>query len=67
MSSDNENVRVVCRCRPFSEKEKLGGFTKCISMDTRAGSISISNQKGDHDAKTFTFDSVFDEDSKQVF
>ena len=66
MTSDKENVRVVCRCRPFSQKEAQAGFTKCVSMDSKSGFVSIQSQKNDQELKNFTFDAVYDEESTQV-
>lgn len=64
--SDKENFHVVCRCRPFSVKEKDAGFYKCVKIDSQAGSISLQGPKSDQDAKSFTFDAIFDDDSTQV-
>lgn len=63
----SENVIVVGRCRPFSEKEKAAGHTKVSEMNTKNGSINLSNPKNTSDTKTFSFDAVFDEDATQVF
>ncbi len=65
-TSSSENVQVVCRCRPFSEKEKNSGFKQCVTIDTQAGSIALLSDKNDKEEKTFTFDAIFDETSKQV-
>ncbi|KAJ3273827.1 Kinesin-like protein kif3b [Terramyces sp. JEL0728] len=62
---EKENVIVVGRCRPFSEKEKLAGHTKVAEMNKKNGSIMLSNPKNTLDVKTFSFDAVFDEDSTQ--
>ncbi|KAJ3321704.1 Kinesin-like protein kif3b [Boothiomyces sp. JEL0866] len=60
-----ENVIVVGRCRPFSEKEKLAGHTKIAEMNRKSGAIMLTNPKNPSDVKTFSFDAVFDEDSTQ--
>eukprot|EP00842_Homolaphlyctis_polyrhiza_P006862 jgi/Hompol1/765/HPOL_001365-RA len=56
MSSSSENIIVVCRCRPFSEKEKAAGHTKVCEIDPKAGTIALKNPKNESDTKTFTFD-----------
>jgi kinesin family protein 3/17 len=78
----SESVIVCVRCRPFNEKEKQGGYKKIVNIDTKLGQISITNykenpnnngstgslnkDKNEENTKTFTFDSVFDEDCKQI-
>ena len=78
----SESVIVSVRCRPFNEKEKQGGYKKIVNIDTKLGQISITNykenpnnngstgslnkDKNEENTKTFTFDSVFHEDCKQV-
>eukprot|EP00833_Pecoramyces_ruminatium_P002353 jgi/Orpsp1_1/1176385/evm.model.c7180000057401.1 len=78
----SESVIVCVRCRPFNEKEKQGGYKKIVDVNTKLGQISITNckenssnngssssinkDKHDENTKTFTFDSVFDEDCKQI-
>lgn len=60
-----ENVQVVCRCRPFNEKEKLAGHSQITEIDDKAGVIKLKNPKNDQDTKTFTFDAVFHETCTQ--
>uniref|UniRef100_UPI003AABD84E kinesin family member 3Cb n=1 Tax=Centroberyx gerrardi TaxID=166262 RepID=UPI003AABD84E len=62
-----EAVRVVVRCRPFNRRE---GITECeniLEIDGKLGQITIRKPKAppDEPMKTFTFDSVYDWDSKQ--
>jgi hypothetical protein len=65
--SEKESVKVVMRCRPFSEKEKVGGYANCVEINKDTASVSIKNQNNSSDpAKLFTFDSVFDGNSTQV-
>ncbi|XP_042145907.1 kinesin-like protein KIF3A [Ixodes scapularis] len=69
MSSDTENIRVVVRCRPLSEKEKAAGCQNIVTVDSVQGTLLVANPPGSHgDAppKMFTFDTVFDADSKQM-
>ncbi|KAI9105271.1 P-loop containing nucleoside triphosphate hydrolase protein [Phlyctochytrium arcticum] len=61
-----ENVIVVLRCRPFSEKERVAGHKKSVIIDPKAASITLTSPKSESDIKTFTFDAAFDEDCKQV-
>ncbi|XP_062324638.1 kinesin-like protein KIF3B [Osmerus eperlanus] len=61
-----ESVRVVVRCRPFNRRE----ITSCdniLEMNGRLGQITIRNPKAPPEdfMKTFTFDAVYDGDSKQ--
>ena len=58
---------MVIRCRPFNTKEKNEGHSRITSIDEPSSSITISNPyKMDEQPKTFTFDYVFGEESKQV-
>ena len=62
----SENVLVVGRCRPFSEKEKQAGHSNITAIDTKAGSIKLSNPKTPSDSKMFSFDAMFDENCTQM-
>ncbi|GFG29444.1 hypothetical protein Cfor_02644 [Coptotermes formosanus] len=63
-----ENVRVVVRVRPLSEKEIEAGYRQITKVDTVHKTISVENpQAADGEPpKTFTFDVVFDTDSRQM-
>nr|CAD7590921.1 unnamed protein product [Timema genevievae] len=63
-----ENVRVVVRVRPLSRKEQEAGYRQIMQVDTVNNSICVENpQAADGEPpKMFTFDSVFDMDSRQV-
>jgi kinesin family protein 3/17 len=63
-----ENVRVVVRVRPLSEKEIEAGYQQITKVDTVNKTITVENpQAADGEPpKTFTFDVVFDTDSRQV-
>jgi kinesin family protein 3/17 len=63
-----ENVRVVVRVRPFSEKEVEAGYGQITKVDTVNNIISVENpQAADGEpSKIFTFDVVFDTYSRQV-
>ncbi len=58
--SDKEAVRVVVRCRPFSEKEKAAGHSNVVKVEPKDGVVTILDPKQIDPPKTFTFDNVFD-------
>jgi hypothetical protein len=69
MKDDKQAVRVVVRTRPFSNKEKQGGYSNIVKSDANAASISIIDPRPESvrdPPKVFTFDSVFDEESIQI-
>ncbi|KAG5835962.1 kinesin-like protein KIF3B isoform X2 [Anguilla rostrata] len=64
-----EAVKVVVRCRPMNEKEKAANFQRVVSVDVKLGQVTVRNPRvgSAHDhPKVFTFDSVYDWDSKQL-
>eukprot|EP00092_Neocalanus_flemingeri_P002888 GFUD01003089.1.p1 GENE.GFUD01003089.1~~GFUD01003089.1.p1 ORF type:complete len:776 (-),score=221.90 GFUD01003089.1:576-2903(-) len=63
-----ESVKVVVRCRPLNAKEVEQGHETCVQMFPDKGLIEIRNPSlGPTDPmKTFTFDAVFDCNSKQL-
>ncbi|XP_077316626.1 kinesin-like protein KIF3B [Lithobates pipiens] len=67
-SKSSETVRVVVRCRPMNSKEIASGFHKVVDVDVKLGQVSVKIQKGSGNElpKTFTFDAVYDSNSKQV-
>ncbi|CAL1529612.1 unnamed protein product [Lymnaea stagnalis] len=66
-SNKSESVKVVVRCRPMMEKETTEGHTRVVDMDVKRGVIEVRNTKAgsSEPPKKFTFDSVFDWNSKQ--
>ncbi|XP_069740058.1 kinesin-like protein KIF3B isoform X1 [Narcine bancroftii] len=64
----SESVKVVVRCRPMDEKEVSGGYERIVRIDVKLGQILVKNPKGSPSElpKTFTFDAVYDHNSKQV-
>ncbi|MCI4387497.1 hypothetical protein PGIGA_G00074850 [Pangasianodon gigas] len=68
-SKSSESVKVVVRCRPMNEKEHAANFERVVSMDVKLGQIVVRNPRSgsthEH-PKVFTFDSVYDWNSKQV-
>ncbi|KAM3922207.1 kinesin-like protein KIF3B [Leptodactylus fuscus] len=67
-SKSSESVRVVVRCRPMNSKEIAAGFDKVVDVDVKLGQVSVRIQKGASNdlPKIFTFDAVYDGNSKQV-
>ncbi|XP_053706202.1 kinesin-like protein KIF3B [Synchiropus splendidus] len=68
-SRSAESVKVVVRCRPMNEKEKAANYERVVSVDVKLGQIIVRNPReassGDV-PKVFTFDSVYDWNSKQL-
>ncbi|KAJ3069513.1 Kinesin-like protein kif3a [Podochytrium sp. JEL0797] len=67
--SEKEAVKVIVRCRPFSEKEKSGGHSCIVEINKELATVLIHDPRtgaGADPPKTFTFDSVFDWNSKQM-
>ncbi|XP_038053158.1 kinesin-II 95 kDa subunit-like [Patiria miniata] len=66
MSKKSESVKVVVRCRPMNSKETAEKYERVVDMDVPRGVISVRNPKSSLEPpKQFTFDSVYDWDSKQ--
>ncbi|RVE70293.1 hypothetical protein OJAV_G00062520 [Oryzias javanicus] len=68
-SRSSESVKVVVRCRPMNEKERAAGFERVVSLDVKLGQIMVKNPReasANEHPKVFTFDSVYDWDSKQI-
>ncbi|KAI6654753.1 Kif3b protein [Oopsacas minuta] len=64
-SRKQENIRVVVRCRPMSKSELIS-HTNIVEIDNTTGSITLLNTKSSGERKReFTFDSVYDWNSKQ--
>ncbi|XP_071381285.1 kinesin-like protein KIF3A isoform X1 [Centroberyx affinis] len=63
----SDNVKVVVRCRPLNQKEKMMGHKQAVSVDEIRGTITVNKLETPHEPpKTFTFDTVFGPDSKQL-
>ncbi|XP_029297290.1 kinesin-like protein KIF3A isoform X4 [Cottoperca gobio] len=63
----NDNVKVVVRCRPFNQKEKMMNHKQAVNVDEIRGTIMVNKLETPHEPpKTFTFDTVFGPDSKQL-
>ncbi|XP_067132536.1 kinesin-like protein KIF3A [Centruroides vittatus] len=67
-TGDSENVRVVVRSRPMSEKEVAAGYKNIIEVDSVQGMVTVWNPNGTQGEppKRFTFDTVFGPDAKQL-
>uniref|UniRef100_A0A7E4ZSY9 Kinesin-like protein n=1 Tax=Panagrellus redivivus TaxID=6233 RepID=A0A7E4ZSY9_PANRE len=66
-TAHKETIKVIVRCRPMSQKEIEKGHQRIVTMDTKRGVVEVANPK-DPDAppKTFTFDAIYGENSKQM-
>nr|XP_006625917.2 PREDICTED: kinesin-like protein KIF3C isoform X2 [Lepisosteus oculatus] len=62
-----ETVKVVVRCRPLNRKEEATGYESIVDMDVKLGQVAVRNPKAAPGEllKTFTFDAVYDANSKQ--
>ncbi|XP_071449383.1 kinesin-like protein KIF3A isoform X2 [Hetaerina americana] len=68
-TAEVENVRVVVRVRPMNEDEVQAGYRKVVQVNTVQGMVTVENpcpSAPGEPARTFTFDLVFDLDSKQA-
>ncbi|ETM42823.1 hypothetical protein L914_11596 [Phytophthora nicotianae] len=63
-SKDKETVKVVVRCRPLFGKELVEGRKSIITLDQAAALISLKCPDNGQ-IKSFTFDSVYDENTSQ--
>ncbi|XP_020785387.1 kinesin-like protein KIF3B isoform X1 [Boleophthalmus pectinirostris] len=64
-----ETVKVVVRCRPMNEKERAAKYERVVSVDVKLGQIIVRNPRDVSNSdvpKVFTFDSVYDWNSKQI-
>ena len=60
-----ECVKVVVRCRPLSEKEVSDGHKQIIEVIPERGIVEIQNPKNQNEKKQYTFDAVYDWNSRQ--
>ncbi|KAF1785007.1 Kinesin-like protein [Phytophthora cactorum] len=63
-SKDKETVKVVVRCRPLFGKELVEGRKSIVTLDQAAALISLKCPDNGQ-IKSFTFDSVYDENTSQ--
>lgn len=59
-----ENIKVLVRCRPLSEKEKNSGHKSCVDMNLTTTSVSVKSLTGDPDR--WTFDAVINNSFTQA-
>lgn len=67
--SSDDNVRVAVRCRPLSPKEIAEGHGAVVQVDQVRGQVTVhlpNPIRSGERSKSFTFDSVFGFDAKQV-
>lgn len=67
-NKSSESVKVVVRCRPLNHKEVSNGPAGgIVQMDLRLGQVILRNPRApaSEPQKTFTFDGVYDANSKQ--
>ncbi|XP_062427249.1 kinesin-like protein KIF3C isoform X2 [Rhea pennata] len=64
----SEALKVVARCRPMNRKEEAAGYERILEMDVKLGQVTIRNPRASPGElpKTFTFDAVYDANSKQA-
>nr|XP_033783417.1 kinesin-like protein KIF3A isoform X1 [Geotrypetes seraphini] len=63
----SDNVKVVVRCRPLNEREKAMCNRMAVSVDEMRGTITVHKVDSPNEPpKTFTFDTVFGPESKQL-
>ncbi|UJR28430.1 hypothetical protein I4U23_009670 [Adineta vaga] len=67
-SGNANNVKVVVRCRPMSDKELDNDHKEIVYVNESAGSIDVRGAHGTNEetSKAYTFDHVFGPNSKQV-
>jgi kinesin family protein 3/17 len=67
MPAATESIRVAIRVRPLNSKEVKASAKRIVTVDSDKGYICVHNPKDpENDEKGFTFDNVYDSDSKQV-
>ncbi|XP_029439509.1 kinesin-like protein KIF3A isoform X1 [Rhinatrema bivittatum] len=63
----SDNVKVVVRCRPLNEREKAMCNRMAVNVDEMRGTITVHKVDSPNEPpKTFTFDTVFGPESKQL-
>lgn len=66
-TDNSDNVKVVVRCRPFNEREKAMSYKMAVNVDEMRGTITVHKTDSSNEPpKTFTFDTVFGPESKQL-
>lgn len=58
---------MVVRCRPLNDREKATGYKMAVNVDEMRGTITVHKTDSSNEPpKTFTFDTVFGPESKQL-
>ncbi|KAG8430876.1 hypothetical protein GDO86_019820 [Hymenochirus boettgeri] len=67
-AKSSEALKVVVRCRPMNRKEEGAGYDSIVDMDVKLGQVTIRHPRANPGElpKTFTFDAVYDANSKQA-
>ncbi|XP_060082494.1 kinesin-like protein KIF3A [Ylistrum balloti] len=67
-AADTDNVQVCVRCRPLNGTEEKQGCVMCVNVDEVRGCVTVKNPTATQGEppKTFTFDTVFAPNCKQV-
>ncbi|CDQ85595.1 unnamed protein product [Oncorhynchus mykiss] len=62
-----EAVKVVVRCRPFNRREETMDNDNILDVNSKLGQITLRNPRASPEEvmKSFTFDAVYDFESKQ--
>ncbi|GET87637.1 Osm3-like kinesin, putative [Leishmania tarentolae] len=58
-----ENIKVLVRCRPFSEKESSMGHKSCVELDMMQNTVTVKSVVGEPDR--WTFDAVINNNFTQ--
>ncbi|CBZ25439.1 putative OSM3-like kinesin [Leishmania mexicana MHOM/GT/2001/U1103] len=58
-----ENIKVLVRCRPFSEKESAMGHKSCVDLDMAQNTVTVKSIIGEPDR--WTFDAVINNSFSQ--
>ncbi|KAG5508543.1 hypothetical protein GH5_06793 [Leishmania sp. Ghana 2012 LV757] len=58
-----ENIKVLVRCRPLSEKEKAAGHKSCVDLDMVQNTVTVKSIIGEPDR--WTFDAVINNSFSQ--
>lgn len=61
--SEDTNVRVAVRCRPFNNRENGLGEKSCVKFSD--GQLTLVNPANAADEHQFRFDLIFDQKSRQ--
>ena len=67
MNTNSENIKVVVRCRPFSQDEQKQGFKCLVEIISKIGQVKLKKNDKDLDPKVFQFNSAYSWDSNQTF